>query len=163
MLTSLVAAQYQHDHPQSWIQDFSQGGRAGERMRHLTVGPQLFRPVHTGRVRKFACKPVGVVACELCEHSHWLQCVPLFALVFACCEVHRVLCEWRLSILCKNTHSNTFVENCNILKRRKEKTKLVKMAGPPLRPPLIRINLDSMVSENRSHFLWSRTSRTSSD
>ena len=31
------------------------------------------------------------VACKLCEHSHWPQCVSLFAC--ACCKVLRVLCE----------------------------------------------------------------------
>ena len=32
-------------------------------------------PVHTGRVSRFACEPFDV-ACNLCEHSRSLQCVP---------------------------------------------------------------------------------------
>ena len=45
--------------------------------------------------RKFACKPFDV-ACKLCEHSYWPQCVPpLFALT--CCEVFCVVCERALA------------------------------------------------------------------
>ena len=39
-------------------------------------------PVHTGRVSRFACKFVCKpfdVACNLCEHSHLVQCVALLA------------------------------------------------------------------------------------
>ncbi len=46
---------------------------------HCTECLLFLAPVHTGRTsrfaRKFACKPFNV-ACNLCEHSHLLLCVP---------------------------------------------------------------------------------------
>ncbi len=47
-------------------------------------------PIHTGHASRFACRSFDV-ACQLYEHFHWLQCVPLFA--YACYEVFRILCE----------------------------------------------------------------------
>ena len=50
-------------------------------------------PVHTGHgspfANKFAHKSFAA-ACKLCEHSHWLQCVPQFVYMLLQCAPHPV-------------------------------------------------------------------------
>ena len=76
-------------------------------------------PVHAGRMstfaHKFACKPFDI-ACKLCEHSYWLQSVPLHVHVarcFASCvnwaqEMQNTVLQYNTITRC-TTSSDTFL------------------------------------------------------
>ena len=84
-----------------------EGGGPDLNTRILTQG--TLRPrSHCTRSRfahKFVCKPFDV-ACNLCEHSHLLQCVPSFACT----------CYQMLSILCERGLTNIMWSTTDFLK-----------------------------------------------